>query len=283
MERDAIRSHVREVLLKRLALGASVPSEKAPVPAVATPAWKRFDDAVDYRNRALISEDDVLRARAAARPLVVPPGAIMTPLAREACQRFGVEVTAEAPTPTRPPAPATTAGPGASPAPSVKSPASPAAARVAAPQGVSQPLRLAIASDHGGFPLKQSLQKWLQSELGYSVVDLGTNSTEAVDYPDFAHRAAGMIERGEVDRAVIVDAAGLGSAMAANRHAGVRAAPCSTILEAVSTREHNDANVLCLGGRHLGEDAARAIVRVFLGTAFGGGRHLRRVQKIEVT
>jgi ribose 5-phosphate isomerase B len=140
-------------------------------------------------------------------------------------------------------------------------------------------VRVAIASDHGGFELKEDLKAWLQ-EQGHAVVDLGPADTQAVDYPDFAVRAAVAVAAGLVDRAVMIDGAGIGSCMAANKVAGVRAAMCYDLSTAANAREHNDANLLTLGGGLIGKNLARQILRIFLETAFAGGRHARRVEKI---
>jgi ribose 5-phosphate isomerase B len=137
-----------------------------------------------------------------------------------------------------------------------------------------------LAADHAGYELKQDLARHL-ADLGYEAVDLGTDSPESVDYPDFAHRLAEGIERGEGEQGILCCGAGIGMSMAANRHAGVRAANCLDERMAALAREHNDANVLCLGSRLLDSDQAKKIVWTFLETPFGGGRHGRRVEKIE--
>ena len=138
---------------------------------------------------------------------------------------------------------------------------------------------MAIGADHGGFELKEALKKYL-AELGYEVVDCGTNSKEAVDYPDFAYAVAQMVAQGKVFRGIMIDGAGIGSCMAANKVPGVRAAMCYDHATAVNSREHNDANLLTLGAGLIGENLARQIVKTWLETEFGGGRHARRVDKI---
>ncbi|RMD87865.1 MAG: ribose 5-phosphate isomerase B, partial [Calditrichaeota bacterium] len=115
---------------------------------------------------------------------------------------------------------------------------------------------------------------------GYEVEDVGTFSTESVDYPDFAHQVAQKVARGEGWRGVIVDGAGVGSAMVANKVPGIRAASCQDVYTARNSRQHNDANILTLGSRVLGVDVAKEILLVWLQTDFGGGRHKRRVDKI---
>lgn len=141
-------------------------------------------------------------------------------------------------------------------------------------------MRVAVGSDHGGFELKEDLKGYLR-ELGHSVVDLGTNSTEAVDYPDFAMQVAVAVATGLVERGIMVDGAGIGSCMVGNKVPGCRAAMCYDISTASNAREHNDANLLTLGGGLLGKNLARQVVKTFLDTPFGGGRHARRVDKIK--
>jgi ribose 5-phosphate isomerase B len=138
---------------------------------------------------------------------------------------------------------------------------------------------VAIGSDHGGFALKGELKLYLVGN-GYEVFDCGTNSAEAVDYPDFAEAVARKVSSGEAWRGVIVDGAGIGSCMAANKVPGVRAAMCYDHATAVNSREHNDANVLTLGAGLIGPTLARQIVNTWLLTEFGGGRHSKRVDKI---
>lgn len=140
-------------------------------------------------------------------------------------------------------------------------------------------MRVVIGSDHGGYELKEDLKKFL-SELGIEHSDYGTYSEAAVDYPDFAFLVAEAVSRGLFDRGIVVDGAGIGSCMVANKLPGVRAAFCYDLSSARNSREHNDANVLTLGGRLTGKGLAREIAKVWLETDFPGGRHARRVQKI---
>ena len=139
---------------------------------------------------------------------------------------------------------------------------------------------MAIGSDHGGFPLKEILKRYLTEELGYEVRDCGTHSTEAVDYPDFAAAVAREVASGRCVKGVVIDAAGIGSTMAANKVAGARCALCHDNATVLNAREHNDANVLALGAKVVNRGLASSMVRLFLATSFGGGRHERRVQKI---
>jgi ribose 5-phosphate isomerase B len=140
--------------------------------------------------------------------------------------------------------------------------------------------RVALGADHGGFELKEQLKRFIADELGWDPVDCGTHSTDAVDYPDFAARVAREVADGRCARGIVVDAAGIGSTMAANKVAGVRCALCHDDATAVNSREHNDANVLALGARVVNRGLAQRLVRLFLTTPFAGGRHQRRVQKI---
>ena len=140
--------------------------------------------------------------------------------------------------------------------------------------------RVAIGSDHGGFELKEILKRAIAEELGWEVRDCGTHSTEAVDYPDYAAAVAREVASGRCGRGVVVDAAGIGSAIAANKIPGVRCAVCHNDATVLNSREHNDANVLALGARVVHRGLATRLVRLFLSTGFSGGRHERRVQKI---
>lgn len=141
-------------------------------------------------------------------------------------------------------------------------------------------MMLAFGSDHGGYHLKRLLLEHATA-AGHECVDMGTDGTESVDYADFAHRVALHVQRGEADRGVLVCGTGLGMSMAANKHRDVRAAVCSECYSARMSRAHNDANVLCLGERVTGPALAIEILDAWLKTGFDGGRHDRRVSKIE--
>jgi ribose 5-phosphate isomerase B len=189
--------------------------------------------------------------------LSITEDTIVTPLAREEAERRGITFRLVA---TREGAPAPNASPGeTSPEKS---------ARV-----------VAIGADHGGFELKEQLKTYLR-EWGYQVLDLGTNSVEAVDYPDFAEAVARAVVRGDAWLGIVIDGAGIGSSIAANKVPGVRAALCYDRATARNSREHNDANVLTLGAKLIAPEAAREIVALWLATPFAGGRHQRRVDKI---
>ena len=138
---------------------------------------------------------------------------------------------------------------------------------------------VALGADHAGFPLKEDLKAWLITH-GYDLVDLGTQSADSVDYPDFALGVGSAITAGKADRGVLVCGTGIGMAMAANKVPGVRAAACSDAYTARMSREHNDANVLALGARITSREAAIEILEIWLGAEFAGGRHARRLEKI---
>jgi ribose 5-phosphate isomerase B len=156
----------------------------------------------------------------------------------------------------------------------------PAAVSVATSASASTiPTTVAIGADHGGFALKAVLAKHLQAK-GLGVTDCGTNSADAVDYPDFAHVVARLVASGACDIGIVIDGAGIGSAMAANKVPGVRAANAHDTSMARNAREHNYANVLTLGARMIGEGMAQDVVDAFLATPWGAERHGRRVVKI---
>jgi ribose 5-phosphate isomerase B len=141
-------------------------------------------------------------------------------------------------------------------------------------------MRIAIAADHGGFVLKEKLRGQLAG-MGSEVIDFGTRSTESCDYPDFAYAVGEAVAEGRADRGILICTTGIGMAMAANKVAGVRAAPALSDDEVRMTREHNDANVLTLGAKYVDERRALELIRIFLETGFSGGeRHMRRIAKI---
>ena len=141
------------------------------------------------------------------------------------------------------------------------------------------PTSVAIASDHAGFELKTLLKRALE-EGGHTVVDLGTDGPESVDYPDYAYSVTTALREKRVDKGVLVCGSGIGISIAANRHPEIRAALVHDALGARLARQHNDANVICFGGRMIGAEVAVDCVRVFLETRFEGGRHARRVEKL---
>lgn len=145
--------------------------------------------------------------------------------------------------------------------------------------GPDAPTEFAVGADHGGFRLKERIAADLR-QRGFEVHDCGTDSTESVDYPDFAHDVARLVADGDCRWGIIVDGAGIGSCMAANKVPGIRAATCWDVSSARNSREHNHANVLVLGAGLIGENLALEIVQAWLSTPWGGDRHARRVEKI---
>jgi ribose 5-phosphate isomerase B len=189
--------------------------------------------------------------------LAVTDDTLITPLAREEAERRGITFRVNSARGSEPPSSA-----------SAGESSTEKSARV-----------VAIGADHGGFDLKQQLKGHLR-DWGYQVLDLGTGSAEAVDYPDFAEAVGNTVARGEAWLGIVLDSAGIGSSIAANKVPGVRAALCYDRATARNSREHNDANVLTLGAKLIAPEAAREIVAVWLSTPFAGGRHQRRVDKI---
>ena len=217
----------------------------------------------------VITERDVRRAAKGGTRELDVAGAVVTPAARDAAARAGVTLTGgKAPgsrsrTASAAPAPAAPNGP---------TPAAPAAPR--------STRTIAVGADHGGVALRDAIAARLR-ELGHAVTDHGTSGTAAVDYPDYAIAVARDVASGTAQVGIMVDGAGIGSCMAANKVAGVRAAMCYDVTTAQNAREHNNANVLTLGGGLIGARLAIAIVEAFLATSFGGGRHAPRVAKID--
>lgn len=250
-QENEVRKIVRRVLLRTLGLGETHESRALSSPSAA--------------KRPLITEKDV-EAASAKGELVIPAEAIVTPRAREVAMERKISLSTE-------------------PGPSLQS-GSKQAAKLQT--GILSALNenssagskvIALGADHGGFGLKETLKAYLQ-ELGYAVKDCGAFGSESVDYPDFAYAVAKLVSEGQAWRGIMIDGAGIGSCMAANKVPGVRASMCYDLSTAKNAREHNDANVLTLGGRLIGDNLAKAIVKTWLETEFGGGRHQRRVNKI---
>ena len=140
-------------------------------------------------------------------------------------------------------------------------------------------MRIALSADHAGFDLKDQLAAWL-AEAGHEIIDLGTNSSDSVDYPDFGARLGEALASGRAERGIAVCGSGIGIAIAANRNPGCRCAQVNEPLSASLARTHNDANAIALGSRLIGPEMARACVEAFLTTEFEGGRHQRRVDML---
>ena len=205
--------------------------------------------------KKLITEREVIDAWQARRHEIrLSAGGVITPAAADLAKAHGIEIVKQVP-------------------------------RADAPFGSQQTnenenkIKIVIGSDHGGFELKEILKEYL-AELSYEIEDVGTHNTDSVDYPDFAHLVAQKVSQEHGLRGVIVDGAGIGSAIAANKVPGIRAATCHDVYTARNSREHNHANMLALGSRVLGSDVAKEILKVWLETDIGGGRHKKRVDKI---
>ena len=140
-------------------------------------------------------------------------------------------------------------------------------------------MKIAIGSDHGGYDLKAEVIELLE-ELGVEYKDFGTDSTDSVDYPDYATPVAEAVAADEYDKGILICGTGIGMSIAANKVSGIRAALCHDVFSARATRQHNDSNVLAMGGRIVGAELAKAIVKAWLDAEFEGGRHQRRIDKI---
>ena len=249
-----VKAIVREVLLRTLGPnGVEARPEAARQEAGQQGGAAGQPNPGSRQARPAITEADVL-AVPTGGTLPVPAGAMITPLARDTAIERRVELVQEP-------------GGSARPEPSAKTSSSASAKTVA------------LGADHGGYAMKEDLKGYLGG-LGYEIIDCGASSKDAVDYPDFAYAVAKLVADGRAWRGIMVDGAGIGSCMAANKVPGVRAAMCYDHATAVNSREHNDANVLTLGGVLLGRNLARQIVKTWLETDFGGDRHARRVDKI---
>lgn len=232
--------------------------------------------------KALVTEREIRSAARDGKKNLDVSGAVVTPSARDLAGTLGVVLTGDARSgrgerqargapPKRQAATAAAPARNPSPAPATTSPP--------AQPPTSKPA-IALGADHGGVAMKNAIAEHLRAS-GFPVTDLGTNSTDAVDYPDFAVAVARAVASKQAAFGIMVDGAGIGSCMAANKIPGVRAAMCYDVTTAGNAREHNGANVLTLGGGLLGTRLALAVVDTFLSTPFAGGRHAKRVEKID--
>lgn len=242
--REKIRALVREVLKNvptENASGESSP-EHVVVNSLKVKAGREFDR--DESSRSLITEDD-LRGLDAGSRLRISANAKFTPLANDLIAERNIEL--------------------------IRKESRNIGLKVST---------VAIGADHGGYPMKEQLKGYL-ADLGLSVRDFGTNSTDAVDYPDFAHAVAKAVSGKQADVGILIDGAGIGSAIAANKIPGVRAAACYLPALAKNSREHNGANVLTLGSGQNSLDEIKAIVEAFVTTEISEDRHKKRVDKID--
>ena len=240
--RDRVRALVREVLAK------AGPAEPEPVPArfVNTVSETTTQSAVtrDESAKSVITEDDV-RGLGQGAVLRIGEDARLTPLAADIIKERNIQLV-----------------------------------RRNSRRGSKASKLIAVGADHGGFKMKEEL-KVLLGQLGHKVHDFGTNSEDAVDYPDLAHAVARAVAEGGSDLGIIIDGAGVGSAMTANKVPGVRAAACYSVEVARNSREHNDANVLTLGSKTINSKQMRDIVMTWLSSEISEERHRKRVAKID--
>lgn len=250
-QRDRIRALVREVLDKALPQDGesrhrqSQTSSRFIDTAPKNPVGPSETRATrDESSKTVITEDDV-RDLAVGSVLRIAEGARLTPLAADIVSEKRIEIVR----------------------------------RVSRRSSRASKL-IAVAADHGGFKMKEELKAFLK-EFGHQVHDFGTNSEDPVDYPDFAYAVARSVSEGASDVGIVIDGAGVGSAMTANKVPGVRAAACYSAAVARNSREHNGANVLTLGSKTITSAEMREIVNVWLGTEMTEDRHRKRVEKIE--
>ncbi|HEX8845795.1 MAG TPA: ribose 5-phosphate isomerase B [Pyrinomonadaceae bacterium] len=263
--RDRVRALVRDVLANALpaeeetaGTGAANPTTPGGATSATTPSSTptRFINTVpeessapakeftrDESSKMVITEDDVRGLEEGSR-LRVAEGARLTPLAADIVRERGIELIRRVPR-----------------------------------RGSREVKMIAIGADHGGYKMKEELKNFL-TELGHKVHDFGTNSEDAVDYPDFAHAVARAVADSRADVGIVIDGAGVGSAMTANKVPGVRAAACYTVAVAKNSREHNGANVLTLGSKTVTSAEMKEIVQAWLTTELSEERHRKRVAKI---
>ena len=248
--RDRVRALVRDVLSKTMPAESEPARSSAPSSAGSSSpqnnpnAQSGQTVTRDESAKLVITEDDV-RGLERGAVLRIAENARLTPLAADIVNDRGIELV-----------------------------------RRASRSGSKQHKSIAVGADHGGFAMKEELKKFL-AELGHRVHDFGTNSESAVDYPDFAHAVARAVADGSAEVGIIIDGAGVGSAMTANKVPGVRAAACYSVEVARNSREHNGANVLTLGSKTISNDQMREIVRAWLATDLTEERHRKRVGKID--
>jgi len=243
--RDRVRALVRDVLSKTLPESESAPVAPAITPPRTAPVVQTSSAVTrDESAKLVITEDDV-RGLERGAVLRIAEGARLTPLAADVVSERGIEIVRRVPR-----------------------------------SGSTEHKSVAVGADHGGFAMKEEL-KALLAELGHRVQDFGTHSESAVDYPDFAHAVARAVADHSADVGIVIDGAGVGSAMTANKVPGVRAAACYSAEVARNSREHNGANVLTLGSKTINSQEMRDIVRAWLSTDLTEERHRKRVGKIE--
>ena len=244
--RDRVRALVREVLAKAApSVSTSEPGQSQSRFVQIAPETEGSTSITrDESSKSVITEDDV-RGLERGAVLRIGEAARLTPLAADIIRDKQIEIV-----------------------------------RRSSRRGSNASKLIAVGADHGGFQMKEELKGYLK-ELGHRIHDFGTNSEEAVDYPDFAHSVARSVADGSSDVGIIIDGAGIGSAITANKVPGVRAAACYSVALARNSREHNGANVLSLGSKTISSKEMREIVGAWLATELSEDRHRRRVAKID--
>jgi len=243
--RDRVRALVRDVLAKAMPGDAAEPAPASRFVQVAPEKNEATTQVTrDESSKSVITEDDV-RGLEAGAVLQIGEDSRLTPLAADVVKEKGIELV-----------------------------------RRSSRRGSKAVKLIAVGADHGGYQMKEELKTFLE-ELGHPVQDFGTNSEAAVDYPDFAHAVARAVSNGTSDVGIIIDGAGVGSAMTANKVPGVRAAACYSVTVAKNSREHNGANVLSLGSKTISSKEMREIVTAWLSTDLTEDRHKKRVAKID--
>ncbi|RME88685.1 MAG: ribose 5-phosphate isomerase B [Planctomycetota bacterium] len=204
------------------------------------------DDFLVYQDKLLDAQEVRQLRNSNIKKIQVAPHTIITPLARDVAFDLGIQI------------------------------------EVASPSEIEDsgpPKIVALGADHGGYDLKEFLKEELK-QAGYEILDVGTHSKNSVDYPDFAFKVAVLVAGKKACRGIMIDGVGIGSTMMANKVMGVRAANCHNLFEIKNSRRHNNANYLCIGGQTLGKGLAKEMVLTWLKEPFEGGRHARRVNKI---
>ncbi len=246
--RDRVRALVRDVLSQTVpaesVTPASSPSAASSNPPPNVSSSNTPNVTRDESAKVVITEDDV-RGLERGAILRIAENARLTPLAADVVNERGIEIV-----------------------------------RRVSRSGSKEHKTIAVGADHGGFPMKEELKSFLTG-LGHRVHDFGTNSESAVDYPDFAHAVARAVADGTAEVGIVIDGAGVGSAMTANKVPGVRAAACYSVEVARNSREHNGANVLTLGSKTITNEQMREIVKAWLATDLTEDRHRKRVGKID--
>ncbi len=232
-------------------LGQLIEAQKKPGNSIPSTIEKTNYIPPNTGKRVLITGYDIKNAAKSNMNIEIPAGSIITPLAYDTAKELGVKIILNN-----------------------EIQLGNYQSQIANKIG-----KIAIGSDHGGYQLKEKIKSYLHT-VGYMYEDFGTHSTASVDYPDFAAAVANAVASGKCDKGIVIDGAGIGSAIAANKIKGILAAVCHDRFTAKIAREHDNANILAIGSKVLNEIEAKEVVRIFLTTPFAGGRHAKRIDKI---